>query len=50
MRGFAPTSNLDFLFWILAINRVLSGLAEAAASGTDEALVYDSIDEAGKKE
>jgi MFS family permease len=48
--GFAPTSNLDFLFWILAINRVLSGLAEAAASGADEALVYDSIDEAGKKD
>ena len=48
--GFAPTSNLDVLFWILAINRVLSGLAEAAASGADEALVYDSIDEAGKKD
>jgi len=48
--GFAPTSDLDLLFWILAINRILSGLAEAAASGADEALVYDSIDEAGKKE
>jgi MFS family permease len=48
--GFAPTSNLDILFGILAINRVLSGLAEAAASGADEALVYDSIDEAGKKD
>ena len=29
---------------------MLSGLAEAAASGADEALVYDSIDEAGKKD
>jgi MFS family permease len=48
--GFAPTSNLDLLFCILAINRVLSGLAEAAASGADEALVYDSIDEADKKD
>ena len=48
--GFAPTSDLDILFWILAINRMLSGLAEAAASGADEALVYDSIDEAGQKE
>ena len=48
--GFAPTSDLDLLFWILAINRFLSGLAEAAASGADEALVYDSIDEAGQKE
>ena len=48
--GFAPTSDLDLLFWILAINRILSGLAEAAASGADEALVYDSIYEAGQKE
>jgi MFS family permease len=48
--GFAPTSDLDLLFWILAINRILSGLAEAAASGADEALVYDSIDEAGQKD
>jgi MFS family permease len=48
--GFAPTSNLDLLFWILAINRILSGLAEAAASGADEALVYDSMEEAGQKD
>lgn len=45
--AFAPTSDLNLLFWILALNRVLSGLAEAAASGSDEALAYDSLDDAG---
>ena len=48
--GFAPTDDLNLLFWILAINRVFSGLAEAAASGSDEALVYDSLEEAGEQE
>ena len=47
--GFAPPQS-RCSFWILAINRILGGLAEAAASGADEALVYDSIDEAGKKD
>jgi len=48
--GLAPTSDLNLLFWILAANRVFSGLAEAAASGSDEALVYDSLEEAGEQE
>ena len=48
--GFAPTTDLDVLFWILALNRILSGFAEAAASGADEALVYDSLEEAGQKD
>ncbi len=48
--GFAPTDDLNLLFWILAMNRVLSGLAEAAASGADEALVYDSLEEAGEQD
>lgn len=48
--GFAPTSDLELLFWILAINRIFSGLAEAAASGSDEALVYDSLEEAGEQD
>lgn len=48
--AFAPTENLRFLFWILAANRVLSGLAEAAASGSDEALAYDSLEQAGRKD
>ncbi|MGJ8671910.1 MFS transporter [Rubritalea sp.] len=32
-----------WLFGICAMNRVLSGMAEAAASGADEALAYDSV-------
>ena len=31
------------VFWMFVINRILSGAAEAAASGADEALAYDSI-------
>ena len=43
----APQHSHDKLFFWLAINRILSGLAEAAASGADEALVYDSMKKAG---
>lgn len=45
--AFAPTGNPTLLFWILALNRILSGLGEASASGSDEALVYDSLESAG---
>ncbi|MBV64251.1 MAG: MFS transporter [Rickettsiales bacterium] len=31
------------VFWMFFFNRILSGAAEAAASGADEALAYDSI-------
>ena len=41
--AFAPQGDPDRLFIWLAINRVLSGLAGSAASGADEALVYDSL-------
>lgn len=44
---FAPRSNLDLLFGIFLANRILSGLAEAAASGADEALAYDSLKKEG---
>jgi MFS family permease len=48
---FAPRGRPDLLFPIFLLNRVLSGAAEAAASGADEALAYDSLmargDEAG---
>jgi MFS family permease len=37
----------SWLFAFFALNRVLSGAAEAAASGADEALVYDSLKAAG---
>ena len=48
--GFAPTGNSEALFWVLLANRALSGLAEAAASGVDEALAYDSLADAGRSE
>lgn len=38
------------LFWVVFLNRVLSGVAEAAASGADEALAYDTLVENGCKE
>jgi MFS family permease len=40
---FAPMGNIPLLLSIFFINRVLSGAAEAAASGADEALAYDSL-------
>lgn len=47
--AFAPLSNPTRLFWIFLANRVLSGLAEAAASGADEALAYDSLVDEGRE-
>ena len=44
----APIGGGTLLFVLFAINRVLSGAAEAAASGADEALVYDSMKEIGR--
>ncbi|RBP45784.1 putative MFS family arabinose efflux permease [Roseimicrobium gellanilyticum] len=32
-----------WVFWVFIVNRVISGAAEAMASGADEALAYDSI-------
>lgn len=45
---FAPTGNPTLLFAMLLLNRILSGAAEASASGADEALAYDSLPEAGR--
>ncbi len=39
----APSGDPTLLFWVFLINRVLSGLAVAAASGADEAIAYDSL-------
>ncbi|MBB5031088.1 MFS transporter [Prosthecobacter vanneervenii] len=36
----------DLVLWLFVANRVLSGAAEACASGADEALAYDSLPEA----
>jgi len=38
-----------WLFWFLVLNRILSGAAEACASGADEALAYDSLPEADRR-
>jgi hypothetical protein len=37
--------NHDAVLWLFVLNRILSGAAEACASGADEALAYDSLQE-----
>ena len=44
---FVPQGNPDLLFAFFLINRILSGTAEAAASGADEAIAYDSLKKDG---
>ena len=44
---FAPRGNATLLFSFFLVNRVLSGLAEAAASGADEAIAYDALQASG---
>jgi MFS family permease len=46
----APRGNPDILFFFFLTNRILSGAAEAAASGADEALAYDTLKNAGRPE
>ena len=41
--AFVPFGNATLVFWVWVLNRILSGAAEAAASGADEALAYDSL-------
>lgn len=41
--SFVPKTNPSVIFMVFLVNRVLSGLAEAAASGADEAIAYDSL-------
>lgn len=45
--AFVPVANINLVFWAFLINRILSGLAEAMASGADEAIAYDSLVEEG---
>jgi len=47
---FVPLGNISLIFWVFLANRVLSGLAEAMASGADEALAYDTLVERGLAE
>ena len=39
---FAPMNGGSSVFFLFALNRIISGVAEAAVSGADEALAYDS--------
>ncbi|SDP13094.1 MFS transporter [Desulforhopalus singaporensis] len=41
--AFVPLGNSAVIFWVFLFNRVLSGLAEAMASGADEAIAYDTL-------
>lgn len=45
----APIGGGPLMFSLFVLNRILSGLAEAAASGADEALTYDSLKAAGQE-
>lgn len=45
--AFVPLGNMTLVFWVFVLNRILSGMAEAAASGADEALAYDSLKKEG---
>lgn len=47
---FVPLGNISLVFWFFLLNRILSGLAEAMASGADEALAYDTLVENGMAE
>ena len=44
---FVPLGNVTLLFAVFVVNRILSGAAEAAASGADEALAYDALQAEG---
>jgi len=44
---FVPLGNASLLFAVFIVNRILSGAAEAAASGADEAIAYDSLKKEG---
>lgn len=46
---FAPIGASSLLFLMFLGNRICSGLSEAAASGADEALVYDSLKALGRE-
>lgn len=48
--GFVPLGNSTLIFSVFLVNRVLSGLAEALASGADEAIAYDSLAAQGNSE
>jgi MFS family permease len=48
--AFVPMGASSLLFGVFLLNRLVSGLSEAAASGADEALAYDSLKVLGREE
>lgn len=48
--SFVPAMEPGVIFVVFLVNRVLSGFAEAAASGSDEALAYDALAERGNSQ
>lgn len=48
--AFVPLGSSTLIFTVFFINRILSGLAEAMASGADEAIAYDSLAAEGNPE
>ncbi|MGF1817963.1 MFS transporter, partial [Vibrio splendidus] len=50
MIALVPTGTPNLVFIVFLINRILSGLAMALASGADEALAYDTLKEQGNEE
>ncbi|ANU36208.1 MFS transporter [Vibrio scophthalmi] len=50
MIAVVPIGNPTLVFNVFLINRILSGLATALASGADEALAYDTLKDQGKEE
>lgn len=47
---FVPMGTSSLLFSVFLLNRICSGVSEAAASGADEALAYDSLKALGREE
>ncbi|UXA00622.1 MFS transporter [Vibrio splendidus] len=50
MIALVPTGDANLVFIVFLVNRILSGLAMALASGADEALAYDTLKEQGNEE
>ena len=48
--AFVPMGASGLLFTVFLINRISSGVSEAAASGADEALAYDSLKALGREQ
>jgi MFS family permease len=48
--AFIPLGNSSLIFSTFLLNRILSGFAEALASGADEAMAYDTLVAAGDPE